>query len=80
MVEINDEKITDLKNKGLTCSKLNARISKEMSDAKRARQDSEFYKTFGIDSQAELQGKIAEAEEKSASFNRELKKKLCPLR
>ena len=80
MVDISDEKIADLKNKGLTCSKINARVSKEMSDAKRARQDSEFYKTFGIESQAELQSKIADAEEKSASFNRELRKRLCPLR
>ena len=80
MVEISEEQINSLTNKGLTCSKIKSRISKEMNDSRKARRDSEMYRSFGINSQAELQSKIADAEEKSADFLRSLKRKLCPLK
>ena len=80
MVEISDEQIETLKNKGLTCSKLKGRINKEMGDARKARADAEMYRNLGINSQAEMQTRIAEAEEKSADFLRTIKKRLCPLR
>lgn len=80
MVEITDEQITELKNKGLTCSKLNVDINRQMKDAKKARADAQFYRNFGINSQAERQERIAVAEEESAQFSRSLKKRLCPLR
>lgn len=80
MVEVSEEQIIGLKNRGLTCSKIKSRINKEMNDSKKARRDAEMYRSFGINSQAELQTKIADAEENSANFLRNLKKKLCPLR
>ena len=80
MVEISDEQIMGLKQKGLTCSKIRASINKQLNDAKNSRRDAGIFKNFGINSQAELQEKIANSEEQSARFLMELRKKLCPLK
>lgn len=78
--EISEEAIRKLKDKGLTCSRINSMIKKQIQDAKRDRSDSQIFKNIGLEKQAEFQERIANANEKSAETLRALKRRLCPLR
>ena len=77
---ITEEQIKLLRQKGLTCSKLRTNIRRQMQDSKKARKDAQTFRNLGINSQAELQEKIAKAEEQSANSLRRIRKRLCPLR
>lgn len=78
--ENQDNLIETLKAKGLTCSKLRSMINNQERDAKKARDDANMFRKFNIISQAELQEKVAKAEEKSADDLRKIRKNLCPLK
>ena len=69
-----------LRAKGLTCSKLSSQEKKQISDSKKARADAVIFRNLGINSQANLQEKIANAEEQSAVQFRKIREKFCPLK
>jgi len=72
--------ISNLKSRGLTCSRLKSMANKQMIDAKRDRKDSSVLRNFGFSKQADYQEQIAKAQEKSAEALKALRKRLCPLK
>ncbi|MBU0958781.1 MAG: hypothetical protein KKB31_02425 [Nanoarchaeota archaeon] len=80
MRDISEQQIQSLKDKGLTCSKLNNLIQKQMQEARKARDDAKIFRNFGINSQAGLQEKIAKAQDDSASALRTIRRRVCPLK
>jgi len=72
--------IDSLKQRGLTCSKLKSMERKQRSDARKARKDASMFRNFNIKSQADLQERIAQAEERSANDLKSIRRRLCPLK
>lgn len=66
-----------LKQRGLTCPRLNSMINKQISDAKKDVKDSQKFRSLGFDKQAQLQEKIANAQKQSASELKSLYSRVC---
>ena len=77
-MEDNIEDISrQLKEKGLTCSRLNSMIKKQQRDAKTDRKDSEMFESLGFINEANKQRAIAKAQEESSQKLIALRKKVC---
>ncbi len=75
-----DNLIQTLKQRGLSCSKLMMMERKQQLDAKRDRKDAAMFRSLGFNKQADLQERIAKAQESSANTLKQLRRKVCLLK
>lgn len=69
-----------LKERGLTCSRLKQLENKEIRDSKNAYKQASKLRSFGFQSGADTQEKVANAQTQLANVHKNLRRQVCGLR
>ena len=72
--------VSQLKERGLSCSKLAKMEKNQREDAKRDLKDAKLFRSLGFSNQAEKQESIAKAQESSAEAIKSLRLRVCLLK
>jgi transposase len=70
----------NLKQKGLTCKKIDSFIRKNDKDSKRDFKDANELERYGLGKQAIRQNQIAKAQQEQVEALKQIKRQLCPLK